>query len=57
MFLIETRHSLTLVNDSYPDIDKPLRIKQEIIDGHVKRMAKWENHIVETWIFMIELRL
>ena len=57
MFSIETRHSLTLVNDSYPDIDKPLRIKQEIIDGHVKRMAKWENHIVETWIFMIELRL
>ena len=48
MFSIETRHSLTLVNGSYLDIDKPLRIKQEIVDGHVKGMAKWENHIVET---------
>ena len=37
------------MNGSYLDIDKPLikGIKQEIVDGHVKGMAKWENHVVE----------
>ena len=46
MFSIETRHSLTLVNGSYLDIDKPLRIKKRLLMDMSK---EWLNGKIILW--------